>query len=223
MSASARRSGRTMAAILASPVLLLVLAVRPTPASAAGYHFPDLGTVALSRGGAFVARADDPTAIYYNPAGAAFLRGTHIFVGGNLLSERIRFQRRQYSDRAVPPHNYPRPLTDQRMPAIENDDAPFFAPFIAVSSDLGFLRRYRLRVLAASSDPTRRTRTPFRAGASRTPTRANPPRSVTPTATASSTTSPPPAATRPSAGTSSSSIRASDSPTARSRGSRSAA
>jgi long-chain fatty acid transport protein len=41
---------------------------------AGGIEFPDIGSVALGRGAAFAARADDLTAIHYNPAGLAKTR-----------------------------------------------------------------------------------------------------------------------------------------------------
>ena len=40
-------------------------------ARAGGFDIPDLGTEPLGRGGAFVAKADSPIAIYYNVAGMA--------------------------------------------------------------------------------------------------------------------------------------------------------
>ncbi len=46
-----------------------------------GYFSGTLGTRATGRGGAFVARADDVTAVTYNPAGLADLHGTLIELG----------------------------------------------------------------------------------------------------------------------------------------------
>src|SRR5881398_2848540 len=46
-----------------------------------GYYTGALGARAAGRGGAFVARADDVTAISVNPAGLANLRGTRIEIG----------------------------------------------------------------------------------------------------------------------------------------------
>jgi long-chain fatty acid transport protein len=50
-----------------------------------GYFNGDLGPRASGRGGAFVARADDVTAVSYNPAGLAKIRGT-VFEIGNQFS-----------------------------------------------------------------------------------------------------------------------------------------
>ncbi len=50
---------------------MLVLAAAPGPRVAQAQPFEALGTRALGMGGAFVAVADDATAIYWNPAGLA--------------------------------------------------------------------------------------------------------------------------------------------------------
>ena len=42
-------------------------------------------------GGAFVARADDPSAIYFNPAGLASQTGINILAGGNLIMPSTNF------------------------------------------------------------------------------------------------------------------------------------
>ncbi len=52
-----------------------------TNAFAGGYFVGDLGTKGAGRGGAFVAKADDPTAVEYNPAGLARQRGWAIYLG----------------------------------------------------------------------------------------------------------------------------------------------
>jgi hypothetical protein len=55
---------------LALPLVLLAV---PAPAMAGGFEIPATGTRAAGRGGAFTARADDPTATWYNPANLANL------------------------------------------------------------------------------------------------------------------------------------------------------
>jgi long-chain fatty acid transport protein len=49
-------------------------------------EYPDNGARALGRAGAFTARADDPTAIYYNPAGLARQEGFSLLLSTNILS-----------------------------------------------------------------------------------------------------------------------------------------
>ena len=51
---------------------LLVLASLPSPARAGGFYLLDRQPRALGRGGAFVAGADDPGSLWYNPAGLGF-------------------------------------------------------------------------------------------------------------------------------------------------------
>src|SRR5262245_51935516 len=65
---------------------LLLPLVWSQAARAGGYYASDLGAVAGARGGAFTARADDLTAVWYNPAGLA--DGTH---GWRLLVDAAGF------------------------------------------------------------------------------------------------------------------------------------
>ena len=145
-------------AISISISILLASLVLASSARGGGFDYPDHGTAGLIRSGAFVARADDPSAVYYNPAGAARLPGTHIFLGGNLLMEDIRFQRRIYpvygagKDVSVPLDKYPHDST-LRMPEVQNNAPAFLTPFFAVSTDLGFLAPYNLRVVAGFYGP----------------------------------------------------------------------
>ncbi|MCP4601584.1 MAG: hypothetical protein GY847_13910 [Proteobacteria bacterium] len=62
-------------------------------AHAGGGLLPDLGAVALGRGGAFVARADNLSAFYYNPAGLSKLKGYNIILGSNLINANIDYLR----------------------------------------------------------------------------------------------------------------------------------
>ena len=47
---------------------------------------PGYGSAAQPRAGAFVAKADDPSAVHHNPAGLAKQRGTVVQIGFNLVS-----------------------------------------------------------------------------------------------------------------------------------------
>lgn len=71
---------------------LLAVAVAPG-ARAGGFEIPDNGTFALGRGGAFIVRADDPTALILNPGGLSRLSGTHILLNHVLIWENARFTR----------------------------------------------------------------------------------------------------------------------------------
>lgn len=62
--------GRMRVSKFSSLIALGVIAV-PGASLAAGLYVPDSGTTARARGGAFCVAADDPLAIFYNPAGLA--------------------------------------------------------------------------------------------------------------------------------------------------------
>jgi len=53
----------------------------PSPVFALGFALPDQDAFATARGNAFVATANDPAAVYYNPAGISQLDGAHISAG----------------------------------------------------------------------------------------------------------------------------------------------
>ncbi len=52
---------------------------------ALGFRNPDQGAAATAQGTAFVAQADDATAVYYNPAGLTQFHGTEIYNGGDFF------------------------------------------------------------------------------------------------------------------------------------------
>lgn len=56
--------------------LALASGLATVPARAVAFRVPDQDARAIARGNAFTATADNPSAIYYNPAGLAFLEGT---------------------------------------------------------------------------------------------------------------------------------------------------
>lgn len=67
--------------------LLLALAiVSPPRAGAVGMRLPNQDPEAIARGNAFVATADNPSAIYYNPAGITQLEGSQVRVGMYFIS-----------------------------------------------------------------------------------------------------------------------------------------
>jgi long-subunit fatty acid transport protein len=71
---------------------VLVLAA-PAAARAGGLFAGDNGAQAAQRAGAFVAKADDPSALYHNPAGLAKAKRYQFFLGGNMVSFKQEFQR----------------------------------------------------------------------------------------------------------------------------------
>ncbi|MFN7131962.1 MAG: OmpP1/FadL family transporter, partial [Myxococcales bacterium] len=94
------RPHRTGGPMIRSALRLLGIApatllLASSPAIAAGFEYPDNGAAALGMGGAFVAKADDPTALYYNPAGIVGQDGLNLLLDANVARHDVRFQRRE--------------------------------------------------------------------------------------------------------------------------------
>jgi long-chain fatty acid transport protein len=65
-------------------LVFMVLALAwgwPAPSEGAGFALIQQGTAAMAQGNAFVAEADDPSAIYYNPAGLNQLKRPQVYLG----------------------------------------------------------------------------------------------------------------------------------------------
>jgi long-chain fatty acid transport protein len=67
--------------------VLVVLLFAATSSMAAGFRLPEQGAKAMGMGMAFTAQADDPSAIYFNPAGIVQLEGQNLMVGGTFIRE----------------------------------------------------------------------------------------------------------------------------------------
>lgn len=108
-------------------------------AHAGGFGYPDNGTEALGRGGAFVAKADDGTALYYNLAGLARQRGTRITIDANLILHDMAFTRAgMYPGDADPKY------AGLAYPTIHDGESLFLAPFLGVSTQFGYFKRWTL-------------------------------------------------------------------------------
>ncbi len=107
----------------------LLICMLPAAAFAGGFELPSNGAVALGRGGAFTARADDLVCLEYNPAGLIKLPGNHVYVGNNLVQYDLTYTGIFPDGGAATP--------------VSNESGPMtVAPFVAVSSDFG-LRDWR--------------------------------------------------------------------------------
>ena len=71
----------------------MAAALAPTQTRAGGFEIPDRGAKALGRGGANVVGVDDATALHYNPAALAKLRGTTLLYNHSLIWHDTRFTR----------------------------------------------------------------------------------------------------------------------------------
>jgi long-chain fatty acid transport protein len=75
-----------------SVILFLTLAISPYLAQAGGFRLPDQDPEAIARGNAFVATADNPSAIYYNPAGITQIEGQQVRAGVYLISAGVQYE-----------------------------------------------------------------------------------------------------------------------------------
>ncbi|MGO9244800.1 MAG: OmpP1/FadL family transporter [Verrucomicrobiia bacterium] len=76
-------SKRTRIVVGAAAMAIVIGTDRPE-VFALGFRNPDQGAAATAQGNAFIAQADDATAVYYNPAGLTQIHGTEIANGGDL-------------------------------------------------------------------------------------------------------------------------------------------
>jgi long-chain fatty acid transport protein len=86
--AARRARNRFALAFLAGASLCLVV---PDRLGAVGFRLPNQDPEAIARGNAFAATADNPSAIYYNPAGITQLEGDNIRVGIYVISADTEF------------------------------------------------------------------------------------------------------------------------------------
>jgi len=73
-------------------------AIASSAAADGGYYSGALGARAAGRSGAFAARADDPTAVQYNPAGLANINGTMVMVGDRVSYNEYAYTRAPTDD-----------------------------------------------------------------------------------------------------------------------------
>jgi long-chain fatty acid transport protein len=81
------RSRRVVTLAMAAFSLTLL----PAPTQAAGFAIFEQGAKSMGFGGAFVAQANDPSAIFHNAAGIAFLKGNQIHLGGTAIAPKTDF------------------------------------------------------------------------------------------------------------------------------------
>lgn len=67
-------------------VLICCICSVATITYGAGFSIFEQGAAATGMAGAFTAQADDASAVFYNPAGITQLEGTHVSVGGTIIT-----------------------------------------------------------------------------------------------------------------------------------------
>jgi long-chain fatty acid transport protein len=73
------------------PVCVLAIALAPSSTFGSAFTIYELGTRAMGMGGAFVAIADDGSALFYNPAGIAFQPGLRLQMDSLVVVGLFRF------------------------------------------------------------------------------------------------------------------------------------
>lgn len=129
------------------------------PGKAAGFFYVERGVRPLGRGGAFVAGADDPGAISFNPAGLAAAR-QEILVDGSWLDFGSTFRRRSTLDQVDPNTGQPTGQTFTRdHPSVDGTTPVLPIPAIAYTHPIGRKTTLGIGVwapyAAVSSYPTR--------------------------------------------------------------------
>ncbi len=67
----------------------------------AGFAILQQGTAPMAQGNAFTAQADDPTAIFFNPAGISQLSGTSAYLGQTTIFPKVEYESDSYSEKTV--------------------------------------------------------------------------------------------------------------------------
>ena len=70
----------------------------PLAAYSGGYSIPEQGSKAAGLAGAFTGLANDPSAIYFNPAGISFISGMNIMLGSTFVTPSSQYQNPEYSN-----------------------------------------------------------------------------------------------------------------------------
>ncbi len=109
-----------------SVATLAATALAAGPVWAAGVEYPDNGTIAIGRGGAWAANPSDGLAFQYNPAGLAQQRGLRLMLDGRMAFQSVGFE--STSGISTRPG---------QAGAIENSASGFFGPSAALSYGFG--------------------------------------------------------------------------------------
>ncbi len=131
----------TMESVALGFLALVLLISGSTNVWAGGLYLPGYGSQAQPRAGAFVARADDPSALFHNPAGLARQRGTAIHLGFNVVDFSQTFTRDgSYETDPLGAH----PWDGQAYAKVENDASPTLGigsmaaiPLLSMTTDFG--------------------------------------------------------------------------------------
>ena len=71
--------------------IFLIIGISAVQTFASGFQINENGARAMGMSGAFVGLANDPSAVYFNPAGITQLLGTHFSIGATFISPSTKF------------------------------------------------------------------------------------------------------------------------------------
>lgn len=111
--------------------LVVCLLVAPGVALAGGQFAGDNGSQGMQRAGAFAAKANDPTALYYNPAALYKAGRRQLFVGVNVVSFYQSFDRAGQYDGAIGADGSRPEYYGDDYPVVEHQGDPQPIPFLA--------------------------------------------------------------------------------------------
>jgi len=120
--------------------MLLVMSASPRQASAGGFEVPENGTRALGRAGAYVAGVNEPSALYFNPAGLSRVRDHAVTANLNLIRGHIEFERETFT---FPSSRTPGPGVTERtiqFEPVSNQAGYYPAPMLFAASNFGLER-----------------------------------------------------------------------------------
>ncbi len=98
---------------------------------AAGLHNPVLGASALAQGNAFVARADDASAIYFNPAGLTQLQKPQLSLGASFVLPSVEYHGNGVSEdmdtkvNTIPNMYFTSPIIENKLAAGLGVNVPY--------------------------------------------------------------------------------------------------
>lgn len=72
-------------------LIILIMLMLETQVFAGGFQINEQGAKAMGMGGAFTAQANDPSAIFFNPAGLGFQKGMKVILGTTLIFPSTNF------------------------------------------------------------------------------------------------------------------------------------
>lgn len=107
---------------LRTPALLTAALLSTSAAMAGGYKIPDQSTRALGMMDAFVAGADDASAVYYNPAGLAHLTSPELIGNLYLSHTELDWDSQAFADEESDNKHYLIPTVYGAYPVPDRDD-----------------------------------------------------------------------------------------------------